>query len=498
MRTGTITRARAAAVVLASASIIGGCQDSELSLPTAANLALAASASKTPGTAPLFIDRSVTPALVKDVMPGVSVTTLISSDDMLDGSPKFVFGGSVDGMGLLPTATGWMLLANNEDNFSVARVMLDRTFKPVSADYAINSTNGMFRLCSATLATPEEHGFGPLFITAGESSQESQVRAMDPFAPQNTSTTLPALGRFNAEQAVPLPATAFRGKTVIIIGDDDSGTYGGQLVMYVSEKVGDLQGGKLYMMARTDNVTRERDMSVGGSYDVEFREVPNQASLTGLQINQLSQTLKTIAFGRVEDVDYRRGGVAHGRDVFFAVTGQNNTGVNADYSRSKYGRIYHLSLDNKDPLHGTLEVMLDGDDRASQAGVFQNPDNITVSNNHLYIQEDPNGYGDEMHDARVYQYDLNTKRLRVVFELDHRRTAADAAKYNVGGISKFGDWEVSGMIDVSEQTGESGTFLVGVQAHTWRGDKYKNPDGGTVRPNENQASQIIVLRGLPK
>ena len=37
-----------------------------------------------------------------------------------------------------------------------------------------------------------------------------------------------------------------------------------------------------------------------------------------------------------------------------------------------------------------------------------------------------------------------------------RRTAPDAAKYNVGGTSKLGDWEISGMIDISEQTGEIG------------------------------------------
>jgi hypothetical protein len=52
------------------------------------------------------------------------------------------------------------------------------------------------------------------------------------------------------------------------------------------------------------------------------------------------------------------------------------------------------------------------------------------------------------------------------------------------------------MIDVSEQTGQPGTFILGVQAHTWRGARYRNPDGGTVRPNEDQASQIVVLRGL--
>jgi hypothetical protein len=93
---------------------------------------------------------------------------------------------------------------------------------------------------------------------------------------------------------------------------------------------------------------------------------------------------------------------------------------------------------------------------------------------------------------------MATKQLKVVVELDHRRTATDAAKYNVGGISKFGDWEYGAMIDVSDQLGIDDTFLLSVQPHTWRGTKYKGVDGGTNRPNEDQASQIVLIKGLAR
>ena len=142
--------------------------------------------------------------------------------------------------------------------------------------------------------------------------------------------------------------------------------------------------------------------------------------------------------------------------------------------------------------------MLDGDDRNGVAGKFQNPDNICVTKNYVYIQEDSNGYGDETHDAYIYQYNMATKQLKVVFELDHRRTASDAATYNVGTVSKFGRWEYGAMIDVSEQLGIDDTFLLSVQPHTWRGDKYKGVDGGTKRPSENQASQIVLIKGLAR
>ena len=491
----TIARATTASLAVGSLWLLGSCE-SDRAVDPAATTDLEAHFGRHDRV--LFANRSVTPALVKNIMPGVRVYTLLSSDDTLSRTPGFVFGGSADGSGLLRNRDKtFTLLVNNEDNFSVSRITLDRTFRPVAGEYAVNSDNGLSRLCSATLVTPEVHGFGPLFLTAGESSVESMSRALNPFGTANSSQAVTAFGRWSAENTVPLPRTAYRGKTVVLIGDDDSGPFGGQLALYVSDRVGDLEQGQLYVMTRTDANTREMDMKPGKAYPVTFKQIPNQQTLTGAQLNEQAQALHAIVFGRVEDIDYRRER-GEGREVYFNVTGQTNTGVNADYSRSKYGRVYRLTLDRKTPTKGTLEVVLDGDDRAGPARTFQNPDNIVATERYLYISEDPNGYGDEMHDAYLYQYDLLTKKLRVVFELDHRRDQADAAKYNVGGPSGSGTWESSGMIDVSEQTGEPGTFLIGVQAHTWLGDRYRNPDGGTLRAQESQASQLLVLRGLPR
>lgn len=444
-------------------------------------------------------NRSVTPVLVKSLVSGVDIFSMISSDDVLPNSPSFRFGGSADGSGLLRNADGtYTALVNNEDNFSVSRIRFDSTFKPISGDYVVNSTFGKYRLCSATLVTPAEHGFGPLYLTAGESNEESQILAVDPNGPANTPKYLTGLGRWNTENAVPLPKNAYAGKTVMILGDDDSGPEGGQVVMYVSNTVGDLDNGKIYVLARTNDVTRERDMVVGQSYPVTFKEIANHTTMTGRQLNQASAALKSVAFGRVEDVDYRKGGT--GREVYFNVTGLNNTGVNADYSRSKYGRVYRLNLDAADPLKGTLEVILDGDDRSGPAKTFQNPDNIMVTENYVYIAEDDNGYGDETHDAYVYQYTIATKELKPVLMLDHRRTQPDAAIYNAVGARPEGKagWEYGAMIDISEQIGSPNTFMLSLQPHSWQAAKYAGIDGGSVRPNEQQASQLVVVRGLPR
>ena len=444
-------------------------------------------------------NRSVTPSLIKSLVGGVEIFSVISSDDTLPQSPGFVFGGSADGAGLIRNTDGtFSLLTNHEDNFAVSRVTFDASFKPVKGDYVVNSTFGKYRLCSATLATPAIHGFGPVFLTAGESNEESQILAVDPIGAPNTPKYLTGFGRWNTENAVPLPSVAYPNRTVVLLGDDDSGAEGGQLAMYLSTTVGDLDNGKLYTLARNDDVTGERSMVVGQSYPVSFREIANHTALTGRQINQATATLRSIAFGRVEDIDYRKGGT--GREVYFAVTGQNNTGVNAGYTRTKYGRVYRVTLDAADPLKGTIEVILDGDDRTGPAALFQNPDNIYVGLNYVYIQEDDNGYGDEAHDGFIYQYNIATRALRPVIQLDHRRSQADAARYNASGARPEGKagWEFGAMIDVSTELGNADTFLISLQPHSWRGTRYVGVDGGTLRPAENQASMMVLVKGLPR
>lgn len=450
----------------------------------------------------VLANKSVTPPLLKSLVSGVEIYSLISSDDVLPGSPTFRFGGSADGAGFIRNADAtFTLLTNHEDNFAVSRVRLDQNLTPISGDYVVNSTAGRYRLCSATLATVAEHGFSA-FITAGESNEESEILAVDPNGPANTPKYLAGFGRFNTENAVPLPKVAYPNRTVFVIGDDDSGAEGGQVAMYLSNTVGDLDNGNLYVMARTDNNTRERDMAVGQTYPVQFRQIENQKTLTGRQINQRGAALNAIRFGRVEDVDYRKGSAANNREIYFVATGQRNTGVNADNSRTMYGRAYRLRLDASNPLQGTLELLADGDDRSAgnPARTFQNLDNVYVGENYAYFQEDDNGYGDETHDAYIYQYNISSRELKPVLELDHRRTQADAALYNAVGARPAGKagWEYGAMIDVSSDLGQSNTFIIALQPHSWRGDKYRGVDGGTLRPNENQASMMVIVKGLPR
>ena len=493
------------AAALLTVGLLAACSDDESS-PTS-----------TVTTIPLR-NTSNAPALTRSLIPGVEMYSLIGSDDTLSGSPTYIFGGSADGAGVLRSqdGSGFTILVNHEDNFGVSRITLDNSFRPIRGEWVINSTFGLWRLCSATLATPEIHGFGPTYLTVGESGEESMIHQLPAFGAVNSNLLAEGLGKWNGENAVPLTKEAYPGKTVVIIGDDDSSNEGGHVGLYVSDIVGDLRNGRLYVLRRTNRDQREMNMVVGQSYPMEWVEIPNHRSLTGRQINQFAFANGAPVISRVEDLDYRKGSAANNREIYFNATGQNNTGNNADYSRTKYGRTYRINLNASNPVGpGTLELIADGDDKSAgnAARLFQNPDNIYVGQNYVYIQEDANGYGDETHDAYIWQYDIATRALRPVIELDHRRTQTDGARYNIrrtgtgatatyapiaNNASAFGSWEYGAMEDVSELLGQPNTFLVAIQPHTWIGARYRGVDGGTLRPNEDQASQLVLIKGLPR
>jgi hypothetical protein len=445
-------------------------------------------------------DHSSTPAFIKKLsgFENVGVYTLISSDDTLPQSPQYIFGGSADGAGLVKQGDNYVMLVNQEDNYSVSRITLDKTFKPVKGEYLLNSDGGQWRLCSATMATPAEHGFGPLYLTCGESNVEGNVHGLDPLAPAGNPSVgheLKALGYRSAENAVPLPKKTYPGKTAIVIGEDADDASGGQVFLYLANSTGDLQNGNQYMLRRTDGNQRETDMTAGATYDVEFAQYDK--TLTGKEVADLTDQLKAIKFGRVEDVDYRKGSADNGREIYFTVTGQDKSGVNADASRTMYGRVYRLRLDANNPLKGKLEVILDGDDNKGIATAFQNPDNICATENYVYIQEDSNGYGTEDHDAYVYQYTISSKQLKPVFELNHFRDTPNGTRYGGTG-SKFGSWEYGALVDISDVIGVPDAFTLCIQPHTWRGDRYKGADGGAKRSSENQASEVVYIKGLPR
>jgi hypothetical protein len=455
-----------------------------------------------------FSSHSSVPSLVVPFagFENLAISSLISSSDVLAQSTSFVYGGQPDGAGIFkdPNSDGYVMITNHEIMKSVSRVFLDKTLKPIKGEYIVDAVGGQTRLCSATLALPAIHGFGPIFLTAGESGEESMVHGINPLGlvsdKANTSRTLPALGKASMENAVPLPKEAYSGKTVILIGEDQSygtsHTSAGQLIMYVSNTVGDLSNGKLYALKRNDNNQTEMDMVIGTSYDVSFVEIPNAKDLTGAVINTTVNDLKAIRFSRVEDVDYRKGSASNNRELYFTATGQASAGAPvAGYTM--WGRVYKVKLDDSNPLIGKIELVVEGDSTPG-TGII-NPDNICVTDNYVYIQEDGDSfYADSKHDSYIWQYNIGTKVNKPWLNMNHKRTdTAWNTLYNQSNENRFGSWEFGAMEDISNLIGVPNTFMLNIHPHTWQKDAFKNADGAGVNTNK-EGGQTVIIRNVQR
>jgi hypothetical protein len=154
-------------------------------------------------------------------------------------------------------------------------------------------------------------------------------------------------------------------------------------------------------------------------------------------------------------------------------------------------------MDKKDPLKGKLEVLADGGVKPGEDLI--NPDNLCVTENYVYIQEDGDSYFPEAkHDSYVWIYNIDTRKYQPFITMDHRRNdAAFNSKYNTTNNSKFGSWEFGAMYDISKTIGVPNTFLLNIHPHTWQDEKFMDADGTTVTGNK-EGGQVLILKGVPK
>ena len=430
----------------------------------------------------------------------LKISSILSSEDVIPETPDFIYGSMADGAGLLAEADGSFTLINNiEADFSIARIKLNKDLRPVAGEYILNAeATAATAQCSGSLITPEEHGFGPYYLSGGEWGGASKgVFITDPYkdiADAGTKEMIENMGQWSTENAVAIGKDAYPSKTVVFIGDDESNdeTPQGQFAMYVGDQ-GDLYGGKLYgLKVSTEGIDYEVDMLEGNEYDAEFVEL-EETELEAL--NAECNAKGVMGFSRVEDIDWRRGSAANNREIYFCVTGRDEIGLQGKGTIS--GRIYKVSLNELDPTGpAKITCVLDGDIIGGTAAEFLSPDNILVTENYAYIQEDPaiTGTDVKLHWARLYQYNLSTGELKVVAECDQYR----AMTLGYGDDSR---WEITGMIDVTDivENGKN-TFLVMTQNHDWQpadGTSYTDPLANPT-PFRNEGSVLHLITGLER
>lgn len=445
---------------------------------------------------------STTPSFLKleSDFSDVDIYPILSSEDQLPQTPDFVYGSMADGAGLLKNDDGTYTLINNiEADYSIARIKFDETFAPVAGEYIVNAeASANTAQCSGSMITPEEHGFGPLYLSGGEWGGDSKgVFVTDPYKDVNNAASaemLQAFGQWSTENAVVIGKDAYPTKTVAFIGDDhsDNEVPSGQLGMYVGDR-GDLYGGQLYgLQVTAEGITYEVDMVEGQTYDIKFVKL-NETEKEALDAEAKAKNV--MGFSRLEDIDWRRGSAANNREIYFCVTGRKKDGLIG--KGTIYGRVYKVVLNENDPTaQGTITCVLDGDLENGIAKMFHSPDNILVTENYAYIQEDPNGYFDNAnkdHFARLYQYDLKTGELKTVLECNQNA----AAVRGYGTLEKA--WELTGMIDISDIVGIEETYLLMTQNHGWEdGIKFTDPNANPDLENRKEGSTLFIVKGLEK
>ena len=459
------------------------------------------------------LTESRTPNFLKlePAFSSVKITPILSSEDKIEGTPDFIYGSMADGAGLLPADENgnYTLINNIEADYSIARIKLNEDLKPISGEYILNAeATASTAQCSGSLITPEEHGFGPLYLSGGEWGGASKgVFVTDPMKNADDASMaemLASMGQWSTENAVAIGKDAFSENTIVFIGDDhsDNETPSGQLGMYVGEK-GDLNGGKLYGLKVTStDINFEVDMEEGIEYEAEFVELEEK------EIDLLDAEAKekgVMGFSRLEDIDWRRGSAENNREIYFAVTGREKPGLIG--KGTILGRIYKVVLDenmltsdNDGFMKAKITCVLDGDKVGGKAEGFHSPDNILVTENYAYIQEDPNGYLDFETNgyAKLYQYNLSSGELKTVLECAQVQAAANG----YGSVER--SWEITGMIDVTDITkSNENTFLVITQNHGWEPvdvngtftDPKANPDLVNAR---KEGSVLSVITGLER
>ena len=407
---------------------------------------------------------------------------------------------------------------------------------------------GFSRLCSAGLFEAEQFGRGrgladDIFFTGEEDGGSfnpvgGAEWALDPAT--GNLWSLPDLGRGAWENATVLD-TGDRDTVALLLADDTSpfdadgdGTdEAAPLYLYVGTKdpSGDfparngLRGGKLYVWVADNGATTPLDFRGGGKLrgswvEIDNTPVPADASLDGSTgfdqygyptqrtLWTRAEALGAFGFSRPEDVATNP---KKGTEALLASTGVDTyavdpaTGNGAD----TFGTLYTVDTKFRD-LSATVEIIYDGD--ADPTRALRSPDNVDwADDGKIYVNEDRAEFdtltGEILfgegavnpNEASIVSLKPNGKDVTQIAEID-RGVVLDASVANPttavdNGYGDAGNWETSGILDVSALFGaKRGTlFLFDVQAHGIT-DQNNYPFGSRITDNDlKEGGQLLFL-----
>ncbi|MGD1716909.1 hypothetical protein [Dapis sp. BLCC M172] len=216
---------------------------------------------------------------------------------------------------------------------------------------------------------------------------------------------------------------------------------------------------------------------------------------TQTQQDLLAEEAGAFQFSRPEDVATNP---ADGTEAVLASTGRSGR-----FPDDIWGITYSVDMEFSDSeIAADLTILYDGDDAG--AGQFahpdfgvRSPDNLDwADDGYIYINEDRSTgeFGQTSgEEASIWKLDPTTGELIRVAQMDRSAVPGEPIPQTDGDPDDIGDWESSGILDVSslfdQEPGE--LFLFDVQAHSLR-------DGVIAEENLVQGGQLAFLQEIPE
>jgi len=369
---------------------------------------------------------------------------------------------------------------------------------------ASDEFEGFDRFCSANLYEAGEYNLVDTIFFTGEETGGGQECALD--VENGVMYVAPALGRA-AWESVCLLETGDPNTVAVLVGDDRQGA---PLLLYLGQKdaIGDgsfldrngLAVGSLHVWVADDGSLSPQDWAgtftsrTGTFVEIDIYQ-PDMAGMPGFDQagwadqdtqDALAAAAGAFQFSRPEDV------ATDPRNGLRAVMA--STGRGSAYPADNWGTTYLIDVALGETVTAELTIIYDGDDAG--AGQFsdpdwglRSPDNLDwADDGYIYLQEDrstsPGSLfgGTSGMEASIWSLDPESGELTRIGLVDRAAVPTDQTD---GDPDDIGDWETSGVLDVTSlfPTREGETLLLAVvQAHSLVGE----PLGGA-----NQAGDLV-------
>lgn len=324
------------------------------------------------------------------------------------------------------------------------------------------------RFCSATLSDPGAFfseslnvGYsGQIFFGNEEDGDSGRAFGI---LTDGTAQALPRLGLFSWENTVPANN---RGRTTLVMGQEDGPRDGSQLWVYVGNKQSSgnafdragLTNGLDFVLdaenqAVTNDLTWRAAYPKGVAAPVRLSEVPWNQTGAAQNVEGLAEGL---SLNRIEDGYWDP---RNPNDFYFLTTEGGDRATTFPFPRDGGGLWLLRWADIDQPeLGATLTLLLDGSEEIGPGEPkMHNPDNMGMDRHgNILIQEDP---GNNAHLARIVAYRIKDGALGVVARFDPSRFSTGGSRF----ITQ--DEESSGIVDTEKLFGKR-TFLFDAQIHS--------------------------------